>query len=99
MKYLANTDNQITRKDAVKAIETIFPERGADMVKGWAKEYVDQGLQQGMLTDAREMVLEALDIKFSTVPGDMQSIINALNNRVMLVLHLNQNYGNSAKTL
>ena len=85
MKYLANTDNQVTRTDAVKAVEAIFPERGADMVKGWAKEYVDQGMQQGMLTEARQMVLEALDIKFSSnIPQDVFNTINIVNNRVLL---------------
>ena len=81
MKYLANTDNQVTRTDAVKAIETIFPERGADMIKGWAKEYVDQG----MLAEAREMVLKALDTKFTcSVPEDIYKTINIVNNRALL---------------
>ena len=31
------------------------------------------GIEKGMLSDAREMVLEALDIRFSSnVPGDIQ---------------------------
>jgi len=55
------------------------------MVKGWAKEYVDQGMQQGMLADAREMVLKALDTKFScNVPEDIYKTINMVNNRVLL---------------
>ncbi len=92
-KYLANTDNIITKTDAVQAIETIFPGRGADMVKGWAKEYADEGMERGMergmekgmLFDAREMVLEALDIKFSSnVPADIHTKIQALNNRILL---------------
>ena len=38
-----------------------------------------------MLTEAKENVLEALDIKFSTnIPADVQRKINALNNRVLL---------------
>ncbi len=38
-----------------------------------------------MLSDAREMVLEALDIKFSSnVPGDVHKKINAVNNRLLL---------------
>jgi hypothetical protein len=49
------------------------------MVKGWAKEYVDEGINEGMLFDAREMVLEALDIKFSNVPTDVHAQIQALN--------------------
>ena len=38
-----------------------------------------------MLSDARKMVLEALDIKFcSNVPGDIHKKINALDNRILL---------------
>ena len=48
-------------------------------------DVLKQGMQQGMLTDAREMVLEALDIKFSSnVPEDIHKKINALNNRILL---------------
>jgi len=80
-KYLANTKNSITRTDAIKAVESIFQGRGVDMVKGWAQEYVEEG----MLFEAREMVLEALDIKFSNnVPPDVHKLIKALNNRMLL---------------
>ena len=42
------------------------------MIKGWAKEGVKEGMQKGILSEAREMVLEALDIRFSSnVPGDI----------------------------
>jgi len=38
-----------------------------------------------MLSEAREMVLEALDIRFSSnVPGDVHKKINTLNNRILL---------------
>ena len=85
MKYLANTDNKVTKNDAVKAIKTIFPDRGADMLKGWAKEYVEEGIEKGMLSEAREMVLEALGIRFSNnIPGDVYKKISTLNNRVLL---------------
>lgn len=85
MRYLANTDNKVTKIDAVKAIETIFPDRGADMIKGWAKEYVEEGIEKGMLSEAREMVLEALDIRFSSnVSRDVHKKINDLNNRILL---------------
>jgi len=87
-KYLANTDNSITRTDAIEAVETIFQGRGVDMVKGWAKEYVEEGRNEGrnegMLFDAREMVLEALDVKFNNVPADVHAQIQALNNRLLL---------------
>ncbi len=87
-KYLANTDNSITRTDAIEAVETIFQGRGVDMVKGWAKEYVEEGRNEGrnegMLFEDREMVLEALDIKFNNVPADVHAQIQALNNRLLL---------------
>jgi hypothetical protein len=55
------------------------------MVKGWAKEYVDEGMEKGMLSEAREMVLEALDTKFSSdVPADVHAQIQALNNKILL---------------
>jgi len=55
------------------------------IVKGWAKEYVKEGMQQGMLTDAKETVLEALGRKFSSnIPVDIHRAVNALNNRVLL---------------
>ena len=88
-KYLANTDSNITKTDAVKAIETTFPGRGADMAKGWAQEYVEEGIEvgikKGMLYDAREMLLEALDTKFpSKLPADVHARIQALSNRILL---------------
>ncbi len=85
LKYLANADSNITRTDAVEAIETIFPGRGADMAKGWAQEYVEEGIEKGMLYDAREMLLEALDAKFPReLPADVHAKIQALNNRILL---------------
>jgi len=42
------------------------------------------GREEGMLADAREMVLEALDIKFNKVPEDINDAIRRLNNRLML---------------
>ncbi len=43
------------------------------------------GMEKGMLLEAREMLLEALDINFNkNVPTDIQQKIQALNNRVLL---------------
>ncbi len=44
----------------------------------------EEGRNEGMLFDAREMVLEALDIKFSNIPADIHAQIQALNNRILL---------------
>jgi len=44
-----------------------------------------EGLDIGQLNEAREMVLEALDTKFSSnVPADIHKLIKDLNNRIIL---------------
>jgi glycine/serine hydroxymethyltransferase len=44
-----------------------------------------EGMDKGQLNEAREMVLEALDTKFSSnVPADIHKLIKDLNNRLML---------------
>jgi predicted transcriptional regulator len=46
---------------------------------------IEKGRDEGLLLNAREMVLEALDVKFSsTTPEDIKQQIQALNNRIML---------------
>ena len=45
----------------------------------------EEGREEGMLFEAREMVLEALDTKFSNnIPADVHAQIQALNNRLLL---------------
>jgi len=52
--------------------------------KGLA-EGMDKGVDIGQLLNAREMLLEALDEKFSTsTPADIKKQIQALNNKIML---------------
>ncbi len=44
-----------------------------------------EGMDRGQLFNAREMLLEALDEKFSTsTPADIKKQIQALNNKIML---------------
>ena len=44
-----------------------------------------EGRDEGMIFNAREMVLEALDARFSTdTPADIKQQIQALNNKIML---------------
>ncbi len=43
-----------------------------------------EGQKEGMLAEAKEMVLEALDTSFTNVPEDVHKKIIALNNRALL---------------
>ena len=46
---------------------------------------IEKGRDEGMLFEAREMLLEALDEKFSkAITTDIHEQINALNNRILL---------------
>jgi hypothetical protein len=48
-------------------------------------EGLDLGMDKGQLLNAREMLLEALDEKFSSdTPADIKKQIQALNNKIML---------------
>ncbi|WP_448383465.1 hypothetical protein [Desulfosoma sp.] len=52
-----------------------------EMIK---KEGYDEGMQQGMLADAREMLLEALAERFGPVPHDIEEVITAMELRRQL---------------
>ena len=87
MKYLANTDNEIRKKDAVKAIKTVLPERGVEMMGGWAKEFIDEGLQKGLqqglqqglqegihkgrLEESHAMLLDAVRFRYNDIREDI----------------------------
>ena len=46
---------------------------------------IKKGMEQGMLLDAKEMVLEVLDLKFnSKVPSNIHKTIMDANNRMVL---------------
>ena len=45
---------------------------------------VEQGLQQGMLEDAREMVLEALEERFGVIVPDLAERIRGIKDREAL---------------
>jgi len=54
------------------------------ILKGMEKG-IEKGMEKGMISEAREMVLEALDIKFSSnVPPDVHELVKALNNKILL---------------
>ncbi|MBL0717148.1 MAG: hypothetical protein JJV89_03765 [Desulfosarcina sp.] len=73
------TENLITYEEGKKMPYVTSAER-IGMEKG-----MEKGLEKGLLTADKEMVLEALDIKFSSnVPEDIHKKINALNNRILL---------------
>ncbi|MFO7883602.1 MAG: hypothetical protein R6U68_02175 [Desulfobacteraceae bacterium] len=46
---------------------------------------MEKGMEKGQISEAREMVLKALDTKFrKKVPADVYKTINIVNNRLLL---------------
>ncbi len=81
-KYLAATATAVTKSEAVAAVETFFTGRCETMIRGWAKEDVEKGIEKGMLLEARENVLETLGLKFERfITPDIQEQIQRLENR------------------
>ena len=49
------------------------------------EEGIREGLQQGMLEEAREMVLRAFGVRFKVVPPDIEEKIGSINSRATLI--------------
>ena len=88
MKYLANTDTKLTREDAVKAIETVFPDGGAEMIRGWAKEFVEEGRQE----ESRDMLLEAVRARYNYIREDIAQKISNIKSTEVIKSLLIQTY-------
>ena len=52
------------------------------------EEGIKEGLQQGMLEDAREMVLRAFGVRFKVVPPDIEEKVRSIPSRTTLTLLL-----------
>lgn len=48
------------------------------------KEGFDEGIQQGMASEAREMLLEALAARFGTVPAEVERVVVEITSRQQL---------------
>ena len=63
--------------DKILMIKDEIFERGMEMG-------MDKGHKKGVITEAKDMVLEVLNIRFKNVPIDIHKEINGLNNRILL---------------
>ena len=82
--WLMMLPENLTKK-FTKNLITYEEEKKMPYVTSAERIGIEKGIEKGMLAEAREMVLEALDVKFSSnVPGDVHEKINALNNRILL---------------
>jgi hypothetical protein len=53
-----------------------------------AQQWIEQGIEQGIVQNARESVFDILQIRFGTIPSDVVETITALDDALRLkVLH------------
>ncbi|MBF0495914.1 MAG: Rpn family recombination-promoting nuclease/putative transposase [Deltaproteobacteria bacterium] len=88
MSYLISNPDKISSQDLMQAVEEVFKDiKEEDMpgfVQTWYQEGIQKGLQQGLLTEAREAVLDILESRFSTVPSPLATLINQLSDTAIL---------------
>ena len=65
-------------------LEEILKETGGETMPSLAQRWLEQGIQQGMLRDAQEMVLDALDAKFGRCPEHLKKKIKSIGDRLKL---------------
>jgi len=58
----------------------VFKEKGEDVMNYW----IEEGIEIGILTEARRMLMEALKTKFNNVSNALENIIQEIKDRNVL---------------
>ena len=82
LRYLSSGSSHMSREELINALNEIHMDEGSDlMMATLAEQWIEQGIEQGMLKDAREMVQEAISSRFGSVPEDIACEIDGFANR------------------
>jgi predicted transposase YdaD len=76
LRYVASGSDQIKEEDLESAVREVLREKGGDIMPTVAEQWIEQGMQQGVLQSAREAVIDILEARFEVVP---EAIVNRLN--------------------
>lgn len=78
LKYIVNAapTGNISYEDLRVAVDEALPDKGGEIMPTIADTLREEGVQQGVLEDAREAVIDILEMRFDVVP---QSIIKTIN--------------------
>ena len=83
LRYLSANKNY--DKDWLeKNMEKAFTEKGEKIMNTIADIWIKEGKKEGLLEEAREMVIEALKVKFNNVSQAIASVIQAIKDREIL---------------
>ncbi len=80
LRYLFSTI-QDENMDKVKNIldNTLSHEKGGSVMATIAEKFINEGIQQGLVLKAKEDVVEALELRFGTLPESIKNKLNGIN--------------------
>jgi len=82
---VASAGQQVVSAEEVReAVEHVFSEEGGVLMATLAQQWIAQGEQRGMLEEAREMVLRAVNVRFQVVPPDIEETVQRITTRATL---------------
>ena len=82
--YLTVATDRLSSEELHHAVEEAFSPTGGALMATIAQRWIEQGIEQGIAQNARESILDTLQIRFGTIPSDMAETITAMDNSLLL---------------
>ena len=74
----------ISYEELTRTVDDVFPHIGATIMSTMADILRQKGLEQGILRNAREAVLEILEVRFGTVPLALKEEVQGISDPAFL---------------
>jgi len=84
LRYLSSGSRHVSKEELIDVLKELRMDEGGDLMATLAQQWIEEGIEKGMLEDAREMLQEAVSSKFGFVPEDIVSQIHGVKNRELL---------------
>jgi len=84
LRYLSSGSRHVSKEELIDALKELRMDEGGDLMATLAQQWIKEGIEKGMLEDAREMLQEAISSKFGFVPEDIVSQIHGFKDRALL---------------
>ena len=84
-RYLSAASDQVSRADLEEAARKTLPgKEGERIVATLAEQWMEEGAQRGAIANARESVLQVLEVRFGAVRDDLRGRIEAIEDLSVL---------------
>ena len=78
LRYVASGSDQIREEEIECGIKEILREKGGDIMPTLAEQWIEQGIQQGILETSRTALIEVLEERFETVSQTLRNRLKAI---------------------